>query len=134
MDLKELVQNVLDGEESGLVALAVLKEQLNIIKECITQVEPTAFDEAESYGEKKFKHKDLMIERRNGKKNFNFKGITEWQQADATKKAVEAKAKAAYSNYENNVESVTPDGEIVQLPIVTYSKDSLIIKRIAHES
>ena len=130
MNIRELVQNVLDGEESGLVALAILKEELKSVQECIKEVEQIAMDEADSYGEKKFTHKDLMVERRNGKRNFNFKSIPEWQKAESLKKSIEEKAKSAYANYENNITSVTNDGEIIQLPEVTYSKDVLIIKRI----
>ena len=131
MDLSQLVQDVIDGNESGLVALAVLKEEKALIDKYIKEVEPTALEEAESYGEKKFTHKDLEVERREGRRMFNFKVIPEWNSAKADLTAIEEKAKIAYSNYEKGaVMADKGSGEVIALPEVTYSKESLIIKRV----
>ena len=131
MDLMQLVQDVHDGNESGLVALAVLKEQKAIVEKCIKEVEGAAHDEAAAYTEKTFTFKDLQVEKRAGGKQFDFKAIPEWIDAKAALTAVENKAKAVYNSYENGVGSVdTETGEIPMMPKVTYRKDSLIIKRI----
>lgn len=130
MNIQQLVQDVLDGQESGLIALAVLKEEKKIIEDCIKQVEPTAMEEAEKYTEKSFQFKDLMIEKRNGGKQFNYKNIPEWNTAKAELTSVEEKAKAAYLNHEKGNLTADQNGEVVILPEVTHRKDSLIIKRV----
>jgi len=131
MDLSELVQNVIDGEESGLVALAVLKEEKALIENYIKEVEPTAIEEAESYGEKKFTHKDLQIEMRSGGRMYNFKGIKDWQFAKAELTAIEERSKLAYQTHEKGNMTASHDGEVIDLPEVTHRKDSIIIKRIS---
>lgn len=130
MDLQQLVQDVLDGNESGLVALAVLKEEQQIIKDCIAQIESVAAEEAAQYTEKTFQFKDLMVEKRAGGRMYNFKNIPEWNKAKAEVKAIEERAKAAFSSYEKGLLTADQDGVEIELPAVTYKKDSLIIKRI----
>jgi hypothetical protein len=130
MDLAQLVQDVLDGNESGLMALAALREEKKYIENCINQIEEIAQEEAAQYAEKAFIFKDLMIEKRAGARVFSFKLIPEWTAAKESLKSVEDKYKAAYKNYEAGNLTADKNGEELALPEVTYRKDSIIIKRI----
>jgi hypothetical protein len=130
MDLTQLVQDVLDGNESGLIALAALNEQAAIIKNCIDQVKPVALDEAAQYAEKTFNFKDLQIEKRAGGRMYSFKHLEAWNLAKAEVKAIEDRAKVALKASESGLNTADDNGEIPELPIVTYRADSLIIKRL----
>jgi len=127
IDVKELTQNVIDGTEDPLMALSILKGLQNEIKSCIAEVEPSAIAEAEKY-EKTFEHKGLKIELRQGRKVWNFKNLPEWQKAEKAKIDCEEQYKAAYSNFEKGLSAVKQDGEVLELPEVTYGKPSIIIK------
>ena len=41
---------------------------------------------------------------------------------------IESKYKGAFQSFERGLKQVTDDGEIIELPKVSYSKDSLIVK------
>lgn len=127
-DYAQLVQDVLDGNESALKAYGVLKQTENLIKDCLDQVKDLALEEAAKHPEKTFKDHDFIFERRNGAARYSFTHIAEWKQAKEDLKAIETKAKQAYSAYKNGLNTVTDDGELQELPKVTYSTDSLIVK------
>ncbi len=130
MDMHQLVQDVLNGDESALIAFAILKEEKIQVENCIKKIEDEAREEAAKFGEKTFQHKNYSFEIRNGGKMFNFKGIKSWQIAKGELTAIEEKAKISYAASEKNVLTATEDGEEIELPIVTFRKDSLIVKSI----
>lgn len=129
MDIAQLVQDVLDGNESGLTALAVLREEKKLIDNCIKQVEEIALEEAGRYTEKTFQHQDLFIEKRSGGRVYDFKHIEEWNVYKENLKNCEERYKQAYLASEKGLNIATNDGELLDLPKVIYRKDSLIIKR-----
>ena len=128
MNYAQLVQDVLDGNESGLKALAILKELDKDVKEMIKQVEPVAIEEAAKYAEKSFEFQEWKFEKRNGAKRYDFKHIHKWNEAKQKVTEIETEAKQAYAAYENNILTATQEGEEIELPKVTYSKDSIVIK------
>ena len=65
---------------------------------------------------------------RSGGKMYSFKHIKEWQEADAAKKDIEERSKAAFIASQKNMMSVSEDGEIMELPKISYRKDSVVIK------
>lgn len=130
----QLVENTEDGKEDPFKALAILNELSDEIKQCIEQIKPIAFQEAEKY-DKSFVHHNLKIERRDGRKTWNFKKIEEWSKAEEQRKKVEGKYKAAFEMYQRGATPIDEStGEVLQLPEVTYSKDVLIVKTIDKSS
>lgn len=126
--LSELVQNVIDGEESPLKAYGVLKDIEKHVKKCIKEIEDQAINEAHKF-DKTFTDSGYKFERRNGAQRWDFSNVLEIQEAKANLKMLEAKYKSAYKSKSNGVEVFDHStGELLQLPTVTHSKDSLILK------
>jgi hypothetical protein len=65
---------------------------------------------------------------RAGGKMYSYKHITEWIEADKAKKDIEEKSKAAFIASQKSLTSVNEDGEIIEMPKITYRKDSVVIK------
>lgn len=65
---------------------------------------------------------------RNGGKLFSFKHISEWVKAVKAVKDIEDKSKAAFIASQKSLTSIDEDGEITELPKISYKKDSVIIK------
>jgi len=129
IQMSELVDNVENGIESPFIGLSKLRELKKTIEDCIKQIEPIAIDEATKY-DKSFEIDGLKIEQRNGAKIFSFKKCESWVIYDKARKECEERLKLAYKSFENGLTSVTEDGEVLELPEVTYRKDSIIIKKI----
>jgi hypothetical protein len=87
-----------------------------------------ALKEAEKYSEKTFEHKGVKVEKRNGSKLWNFKGIQEWNELNEQRKSKEELYKSAYDNYSKGVQMVDENGEQIPIPVVTYGKDVLVLK------
>ncbi len=130
MDYSQLVQDALDGNESALKAYAILKSEHAKFTEYIKEVEPAAFSEAANWDEKTFKLEGFKFTKKAGGKMWNFKELPEWQKAKAAITDIEEKAKLAYANYDKGLMSVTLDGDVKELPIVTYRKDSVSVTKL----
>ena len=129
INTEQLVQDVMDGKQNPYEALYLLKKLLTDTKVAIEIVEVEAFNQCE-YEDKNFINGNFKIEKRNGGKIWNFKNVDEWNTYDKAKKECEDRLKAAYLANEKGLQMADEDGEIVPLPIVTFKKDSLIIKKI----
>ena len=130
LNVAQLVQDVYEGQEDALKAFAIIKEFKAKVDECVEAIQEAAEEEAAKHG-KNFTHKDWKFELRSGKRTFSFKHIPAWQAKKAELKAIEEQAKSAYNSFQNNLTSVTDDGEVVPRATVSVSKDSLIVKRVA---
>jgi len=129
MNIGQLVQDVMNGEESPFKALYELKQELTTLKEAIEVVEIEAFNQSE-YEDKTFVKDGYKIEKRNGSKRWNFKGCKDYQIAKDNLKQIEDDLKTNYKLWESGKSSVDQFGEIGDVPHVTYSKDSMIIKKV----
>lgn len=129
MNIEQLVQDVIDGNEDPLLALALLKQQKTDIEKGLKIVEDAAFHEAAKYG-KSFEHGGYKFTQTDGRKLWKFDNIQSWAQTKEQLLEIEGKAKAAYSAYEKNVTSISEDGEVLELPTVTFSKPSISVKKI----
>ena len=129
IDTEQLVQDVMDGKQNPYEALFLLKKLMKSTKLAVEIVEIEAFNSCQ-YEDKTFINGDLQIEKRNGAKLWNFKGCESYKKAKANLTEIEDTLKAAYSANEKGLQMITEDSEIVELPIVTFKKDSLIIKKI----
>jgi len=124
----QLVEDTENGVESPFKAMAILNELAEEIKQCQNQIKPIVIQEAEKY-DKTFEKDGLKMERRNGRRTFNYKKIPAWVEVDKQKKEIETEAKEMYSLYEKGKLVVDPDtGEMPPLPECKYSDDVVVIK------
>ena len=124
----KILVDIEDGNISPVVGYAKLKKMKDFLDKCVKEAYPAAMEEAEKQP-KIFSEDGFNFERRNGRRIFNYKNITEWLRAEADKKAIEDKAKKAYALYEKGSRPVDADtGEILPLPSVKYTDDVLIVK------
>lgn len=128
-DYTEAVQQVLDGLADPIEVFANIKQDLDLLNKCKEQIEEYAMKEAEKFG-KNFEYKGFKIELRDGGRNYSFKNIKEWVDKTKEVKEIEEKAKAAYSSYEKGLQTANADGEIMELPEVTFRKASIIVKKL----
>ena len=125
----QIVQDVMEGNESPFKALYLLKEQLKDVKEAIEVVEIEAFNQSE-YEDKSFIKDGYKIEKRNGGKRWNFKGCKDYLKAKENLSKIEDDLKTNFKLWESGKSAVDEFGEIGDVPKVTYSKDSMIIKKV----
>lgn len=128
LNIIQLSVDVTQGVESPFKALAIAKEYEKIVIEARKAIEEVAQEEASKYP-KEFDSDGYSFTKREGSKRFNFKEVDEWKEANDNLKEIESKYKTAWANSQNNIGSVTEDGEILQIPLVTFSKDSLLVKK-----
>lgn len=124
--ISEMAQGVLDGKSDTLEIYAYLKDYEAHIKACLSTIKEAAFEEAEKFGDKSFEHLGLSFELRNGKTNYNFKEVSQWQAANETRKRIEEISKASAKNGSISVDPET--GEEIEPCKITYSSQSLIVK------
>lgn len=126
VNVEEVVQN---GTLDPIVSLSII----NMIEKAVKDVKATVYDaaliEAQNYAEKTFEHNGIKVERRNGRKVYDFKGIEEWNAMNEQRKIKEATYKAAYESYQRgNIMVDEETGERIPIPVVTNTKDVLVIK------
>ena len=127
-DIEELTQAAISGEEDALKVYAILKDYEKTLKKCINDVQPIALAEAENYSETTFSEHGYTFTKRNGGARYSFDNISEWVDKKQELKEIEERAKQAHKAYEKNLTSVSEDGEVIELPVVTYAKDSISVK------
>lgn len=129
IDNSQVMQDVLDGVESPYIALFMFKEQSKVLKEMIEVMEVEAFNQS-VYEDKTFEKDGFKIEKRNGRKQWNFKNCKSFQLASGNLEEIKSDLKANFSLYEKGKSSVDEDGVVGEVPLVTYAKDSIIIKKL----
>ena len=127
LNISQLAQDVFDGIEDPLKAYGIAKAFLKEVTDATKLIEEAALDEASKH-EKTFIHEGYKFERRNGARRFDFKHLPDWAEKKQELSDIEGKYKSAYQSFERGLKQVTEDGEVIELPKVTFSKDSLIVK------
>lgn len=130
LNIPQLVQDVYDGNEDPIKAYAIAKDFIDSNKEGLQALYEAAIDEASKHPENTFEHEGFKITKKNGSKRFDYKHIEEWQQNNERKAEIEKKYKAAYNSFQVQLQAVSEDGEVLELPKVTQGKDSLSIKKL----
>jgi hypothetical protein len=125
---KQLVQDVIEGKESPYKALFILKKEYKLLKEMIEVVEIEGFNQCE-YEDGTFNKDGFEITKRNGSRRFDFSNCNSYRIANDNLKEIKNDLKASYSANEKGLQLINEDAEVVELPIVTYGKDSLLIKK-----
>lgn len=128
--LADLVESVENGNSDSIVTLAKLNNVEKVLKECKAAVYACAREEAENYPEKTFNYKGVKVEKRTGRKVYNFKHIPEWVEATKAVKDKESRYKAAYDAYQKGVTMSDENGEVVPVPEVNYTDDVLVLKYV----
>lgn len=128
-DYSNAVQEVHNGNADPIEVYAQLKSEIDYLQKMKDEIESYALKEIDKF-DKKFQYKGFSIERREGRRMFCFDNISSWKEKNKELKEIESAAKAAYSNSQKNFTTVTSEGEIVDLPTVKFSKESIIIKKI----
>lgn len=124
-----IVSDVEVGNINPLDAFAIFKKMEAMFNEAKKSIDSLAIDEAETFGESTFSHNGQKYEIRNGATRYSFKGIQEWEEKNAELKAIEEKYKQAYKNFKIGLSALDEStGELIDLPTVTQSKSSLIVK------
>lgn len=124
INISQIVQDVIDGNENPLVAFAVLKTHAKDVANALKEIEDVAMTEASHYGEKKFTDHGHTFELRDGSRRHSFKHLDHWVEKNAELKAIETLAKQAATA---NATMVDDNGEIITPAQVTYTKPSIIV-------
>lgn len=140
--LQNIANLVLEGELlhlDGLIEMRKHKQELEKSLETIKEFESIHLDaiarKAEEIGGK---HKGFEISAVNGRKTYSFKGIPDWEKAEAEKKNVEAKFKSAFDAFQKNaiptetvdgvLHWVDGDGQLNPFPEMSIGKSYLTVK------
>ncbi len=127
-EVSHLLTEVENGDREALKVYAELKQHRDLYDQAVKKIEPLAMSEAEQYPEKSFEHCGFVFEKRAGGVTYSYKEIPAWKVLKEELTKVEQQAKQAYLAKQKGILNVTEDGEMIDLPSVTYRKDSLIIK------
>ena len=128
-EIVHLLTEVEEGNISALDVYAIFKQSKDLIDEAIKQVEVSAQREAEMYSEKTFSQSGFVFEKRNGATRYSFNHIPEIAKLKQDLKFAETKYKHAFLSKQKGLLTASEDGEEIILPKVSYSKDSLIVKK-----
>ena len=133
MNIEELKEEIQSGNISSIIGLAKLKDIAKEVKQAIEGVELEAKEEASKY-ESTFQLDGYKIEQRSGGKMFDFKHLEDWQTYNKALKDCEERYKIAFSAYSKGITSINEDGEVQEMPNVTYKKDSLVFKKLKQKT
>lgn len=123
-----VIRNVDLGFTSSLEAFAVFKELEKRFNDAKKQIDTLAYNESEKY-DKTFKIGNYQFTRVEGRKQFDFKHIEEWKIAKDNLAEIESKYKSVYENQQKGLSSFNEStGEVLDVPVVTFSKSSLAVK------
>lgn len=138
IDFDQMAQDVIDGNESPIRGLGIIDQAIKHLKQLREEVFfPAALDVA-MQNDKQFYSDGFNVERRNGRRIYDYTNIPEWVEARRSelkkvdkRKLVESKYKRlgeAYGGFNNKLQVADENGEIMVIPLVSHAKDSLILK------
>ena len=128
-EIVHLLNQVEEGNINALSVYAIFKQSKDLIEEALKQIEPSVQREAELYSEKTFTESGFTFEKRNGATRYSYNHIPEILEVKKELKDLEAKYKHAFLSKQKGLLAATEDGEELIMPKVTYSKDSVIVKK-----
>lgn len=132
--LIHITRKVENGQLSVLDGLIQMKKQQDELDKSIGIIKAFKDDNFETIDaeakEYQGEYGGFEIGVRNGGKMFNYKGVSEWVETEAKKKAIEQKYKAMWEAKQKGLPfaNVDEDGVELALPEVSYRKSSIIIK------
>lgn len=129
INFSQLIEDVNNEIESPYKALYQVKQLEKEIKEAKEILEGIAF-EFSKYEDKNFISGDFKIEKRSGRKIWNFNNCLSYNKVKNKLKEVEEVLKSSYYASEKGLDMINKDAELIEIPKVTFTKDSLIIKKV----
>jgi hypothetical protein len=126
--LAQFIENVELGNFSAIECLGRFKEFENALVKAKKCIEEQAIEEAEKHTEKTFKLGDFKVTKVEGRRMIDFSDIEEWRIAKDNLKEIEDKYKQVALSSLTSLDQST--GEILQRPIITFSKSSISIRNV----
>ena len=123
-----MIQAVRNGELDALSLYTISKEVKDIADKVNRDVQELAIEEAENRTEKSFKYGSKMVTKIEGRRLIDFSDIEEWKIAKDNLKEIEEKYKQVALSKVSSLDETT--GEVLQRPIITFSKSSIMIKNV----
>ena len=123
-----MVNAVRNGELDALSLYTISKEVKDIADKVNRDVQELAIEEAENRTEKSFKYGNKMVTKIEGRRLIDFSDIEEWRIAKDNLKEIEEKYKQVALSKVSSLDETT--GEVLQRPIITFSKSSIMIKNV----
>ena len=123
-----MIQAVRNGELDALSLYTISKEVKDIADKVNKDVQELAIEEAENRTEKSFKYGNKMVTKVEGRRLIDYSDIEEWKIAKDNLKEIEEKYKQVALSKVSSLDETT--GEVLQRPIITFSKSSIMIKNV----
>lgn len=123
--MTELVRN---GELNPLELFGKVKDLQAICDKVKKDIEELAIEEAEKQNAKTFTFGNYKVTKVEGRRMIDYSNIEEYQIAKANLKEIEDKYKQVALSSLTSLDETT--GEILQRPIITFSKSSIMIKNV----
>ena len=123
-----MIQAVRNGELDALSLYTISKEVKDIADKVNKDVQELAIEEAENRTEKSFKYGSKMVTKVEGRRMIDYSDIEEWKIAKDNLKEIEEKYKQVALSKVSSLDEST--GEVLQRPIITFSKSSIMIKNV----
>lgn len=127
-EVAHLLTEVEEGNKDALTTYANFKRCKDLFDAAAKQIENIALEEAENWSERIFTEAGFTFEKRNGATRYSFDHITKVKELNQELKQVKEKAKQAFLAKQKGMLVASEDGEEIELPKVSYSKDCLIVK------
>ena len=119
-----LYDKAMNGEVSALDVYLELREAEAEIKKQIDDIKDIALLELEKYGKEPVMRRGFLIEKVNGRKLWNYKGVSAWNSAKARLTEVEKMAQMAFNGAEVTDKET---GEVVEPAELSFSSDTIKI-------
>jgi hypothetical protein len=123
-----MINAVRNGELDALSLYTISKEVKDIADKVNRDVQELAIEEAENRTEKSFKYGSKMVTKVEGRRMIDYSDIEEWMIAKDNLKEIEEKYKQVALSKVSSLDEST--GEVLQRPIITFSKSSIMIKNV----
>lgn len=120
-------EEALNGDGNALKTYIECKTIEKLLKSVMAGIHEAAIDEAEKYGKGEHEAHGAKFQVKNGAARYDFKGVTMHAELKGQLKQCEESLKAILNSGKHNFADAET-GEMVELPIKTYTRDSLTIK------
>lgn len=126
-ELNEVNEKALNGEANALEAYINCKQVEKLLKNVMNGLHEAAIEEAEKYGKGEHEAHGAKFQVKNGAARYDFKTVSEWVELKAKLTAIETERKALVKVGQNNLINADT-GAFVELPVQTFTRDSITIK------
>jgi hypothetical protein len=125
--LNDINDKALNGEVSALKAYIECKTVEKLLKNVLKGLHEAAIDEATTYGKGEHEAHGAKFQVKNGAARYDFSKVAMHTEIKAQLKQCEESLKAILNSGKHNFADAET-GEMVELPVKTYSADSITIK------